>query len=84
MSDKNANELLGSIAEQMNKLKEVLDKTQGVTDADRAEYGELLAKYQGFVDDNLSLEPGKSKNSTEEPILIGVPLHAGIDGEPTL
>ena len=84
MSDKNASELLGSIAEQMTKLKEVLDKTQGITDDDRAEYGALLARYQGFVDENLQLEPGKSKNPTEEPNLIGVPDHCGIDGEPTL
>lgn len=85
MSEKKESGLVGIIAEQMTKLKTLVDKNEALTPQDKKNYEKIYSEYEGFVG-SLELKPGQDAPQAKEvPNLIGVPLHAGSsDCEPCL
>lgn len=76
--------LIDDTLKNLERIKELADKSQALTSKDKEACANLLNQYQGFVE-NLNLKPGEEQQTDSVPILNGLPFHAGNgDVEPCL
>lgn len=77
MSAKKASELVSQVQSHLKEINELLGKSKGVTTQDREHFSEIVSKYDTFLNENLSREPGAMVAVEQAPTLGTVPMECG-------
>lgn len=75
--------LVQDVGAGLQKLSQVLDGSQGVTEEDRAQMAQVMSGFVDLVEKRLgNTQPGQNPEEEEMPMQKAVPAEGGLKGVP--